>query len=130
MIVLDASLVVELLVGSRIGDAIREELSSRGDSFVAPQLLDLEVVSAFRNLAISERWNADRCRRLIEDLELLPALRVPYKDLLARVWELRYNFTCYDAVYIALAEALDAVLYTCDGKLQRGHHAQVRVFHL
>jgi len=29
--------------------------------------------------------------------------------------------TAYDAAYIALAEALDAPLLTCDGKLSRAH---------
>ena len=34
-----------------------------------------------------------------------------------RVWQLRDNLTAYDAVYIALAEALSTVLVTGDRKL-------------
>jgi len=46
-----------------------------------------------------------------------------------RIWQLRHQFTSYDASYIALAEALQAPLYTCDAKLAtRGHDAQVHLF--
>jgi predicted nucleic acid-binding protein len=48
--------------------------------------------------------------------------------LLARIWELRHNFTCYAAAYIALAGATDSVLYTTDMKLSKGHRARVMVF--
>lgn len=34
-----------------------------------------------------------------------------------RCWELRDNLTVYDAVYVALAEALEAPLVTADQKL-------------
>ena len=44
------------------------------------------------------------------------------------MWELRHNFTAYDAVYIALAEATGATLYTADEKLTKGHRARVHVF--
>lgn len=47
---------------------------------------------------------------------------------MGRIWELRHNFTCYDAAYIALAEAAGADLYTCDAKLRSGHRARVTVF--
>jgi predicted nucleic acid-binding protein len=35
------------------------------------------------------------------------------------VWALRENLTAYDAVYVALAEALETTLLTCDGRLAR-----------
>ncbi len=47
-----------------------------------------------------------------------------------RIWELRHNFTAYDATYIALAEATNSVLYTSDDKLRKGHRARVAVFTL
>jgi predicted nucleic acid-binding protein len=49
--------------------------------------------------------------------------------LLPRVWELRHNLTAYDAVYVALAEALDATLVTRDQRLAQapGHHARVEL---
>ena len=49
--------------------------------------------------------------------------------MLGRIWQLRDNLTAYDAAYVALAEALDASLVTCDGKLRSasGHEARVEV---
>ena len=46
---------------------------------------------------------------------------------LARVWSLRNNVTTYDAVYVALAEALGELLVTGDGKLVGSPGLNVRV---
>jgi predicted nucleic acid-binding protein len=59
---------------------------------------------------------------------MFPLVRYAHAPLLPRIWELRHNFTCYDATYIALAEATDSILYTCDAKLKKGHRARVVVF--
>ena len=58
-----------------------------------------------------------------------PLRRYPHDFLLPRVWELRSNLTVYDAVYVALAEALGAPLLTRDRRLAAapGHHAQVEL---
>ena len=37
--------------------------------------------------------------------------------ILDRVWALRNNLTAYDAVCVALAEALETMLWTCDARL-------------
>ncbi len=49
--------------------------------------------------------------------------------LLERIWELRHNVTASDAAYIALAEALEAPLVTCDARLTRstGHDARIEL---
>ena len=46
------------------------------------------------------------------------------------MWELRHDVSAYDAAFLALAEALEAPLVTCDGRLSRapGHAAPVEVF--
>ena len=59
---------------------------------------------------------------------MFPAERYSHTQLLGRIWELRHNFTAYDAVYIALAEAMNATLYTSDEKLCKGHRAPVILF--
>jgi len=66
--------------------------------------------------------------QILADLAALPAESYEHVPLLGRIWELRHNFTACDAVYIALAEAADATLYTCDEKLAKGHRARVRLF--
>lgn len=59
----------------------------------------------------------DRAREAIADLGDLDLHRHPHLDLLTRAWTLRENITAYDAMYVALAEALDAPIVTCDASL-------------
>ena len=55
--------------------------------------------------------------------------RVSHRLLMERCWELPANVTVYDAVYVALAELLDAPLVTADRKLANapGIRCQVEV---
>lgn len=128
MIVLDASVVVELLTNGKLASSIGEDLAQGQETCIVPHLLDVEVTSALRSLAAGQRVDSHRCERLLIDLASLPAERYTHTPLLNRIWELRHNFTSYDAAYIALAEATDSVLYTSDEKLSKGHHARVRLF--
>lgn len=128
MIVLDASVVVELLTNGTMADSIRVELIGRDESFIVPHLIDIEVLSAIRRLAAGQRIDPHRGGRLLADLASLPAERYPHAPLIGRIWELRNNFTAYDAAYIALAEATNSILYTCDEKLGKGHRARVVLF--
>ncbi len=111
-----------------LADSIRDELAGRSESFLVPHLIDIEVLSALRRLAAARRIDPYRSGQFLSELEVLPAERYSHIPLMERIWELRRNFTVYDAAYIALAEATDSVLYTCDKKLQRGHRARVVVF--
>ena len=117
MIVLDASVVVELLTNGNLADSLRRDLARTNDSFIVPHLLDVEVASALRKLVAAQRVDSHRSAELLAGLAALPAERYSHIPLLGRIWELRHNFTAYDAVYIALAEATNAVLYTSDEKL-------------
>lgn len=110
MIVLDASVVVELLTNGSLADSIRNDLAGRADSFAAPHLLDIEVASAFRKMAAGQRVDSHRAEQFLVGVAMLPAERYAHLPLLARIWELRHNFTCCDATYIALAEAMDATI--------------------
>ena len=128
MIVLDASIVVELLTNGPLAASLRHDLAGSSDSFIVPHLLDVEVASALRNLVAGKRINSHRSEELLAGLATLPAERYSHIPLLGRIWELRHNFTAYDAAYIALAEATNSVLYTSDEKLGRGHRARVVLF--
>jgi predicted nucleic acid-binding protein len=119
MIVLDASVVVELLANGSLAGSIRNELAGRNESFLVPHLIDVEVMSAMRRLVAGQRIDAHRSREFLAGLGALPAERYSHTPLLDRIWELRHNFTAYDATYIALAEATDFVLYTCDENYAR-----------
>ena len=128
MIVLDASVVVELLTNGAMADSLRRDLAGRDDSIIVPHLLDIEVISAIRRLVAGRRVDSYRSEQLLGELAELPAERYAHTPLLERIWELRHNFTAYDAAYIALAEATNSVLYTSDEKLCKGHRAKVALF--
>lgn len=116
MIVVDASIVVTALADDGDdGDRTRERIGEV--PLAAPHLLDVEVVSAWRRLAAAGGMDARRLALALTDLESLRIERVPHVRLLRRCWDLRSNLTMYDAVYVALAEALDVVLVTADRRL-------------
>lgn len=88
----------------------------------APHLIDVEVLSALRGLVMGGKLDpstADAARR---DHFAFPLNRYEVAPLADRIWELRHQYTSYDATYIALTEALGATLYTCDAKLDSGGH--------
>ncbi len=128
MIVLDASVVVELLMNGPVAESVRRDLAARSDALAVPHLLDIEVVSAVRRLLDGQTLDSHRGVQLLRGLATLPAERYSHTWLLGRIWELRHKFTPYDATYIALAEETGAVLYTCDAKLCKGHRARVALF--
>src|SRR5262249_38233883 len=128
VIVLDASVVVELLTNGALARSIRDEIAMRDESFIVPHLIDVEVMSAIRRMLGNRPLDSHRSAQFLVGLASLPPERYSHTPLIGRIWELRHNFTAYDATYIALAEATDSVLYTCDEKLGRGHRARVMLF--
>ena len=128
--VLDASAVVEWLMGSERGDAVVAQMLDESDgAFFAPDLLDVEVVQAFRRLARSGAMSEARASGAVELLQALPVERRSPGVLVPRIWMLRDNLSAYDAAYVALAEALDCPLLTCDARSADapGHRAKIRV---
>jgi predicted nucleic acid-binding protein len=118
VIVVDASVLAPALADDDSdGDRARERL--RGEQLTAPELIDLEVVSTLRRAARAGRLDERRSAQALTDLSALPLRRVPHLPLLPRVWELRDNLSAYDASYVALAEALNTVLVTADGRIER-----------
>lgn len=117
MIVLDASAALELLLRRPLAGAVEERAFAPGESLHAPQLLYVEVVQVLRRYAGTGEMTAARGRQAIDDLLDLPLAAYPHEPLLRRAWELRRNATAYDAVYLALAEALPAPLLTLDRRL-------------
>lgn len=129
MIVLDASAAIEWLLRSSAGIKIDQRIGSPSESLHAPHLLDVEVAQVLRRYVREKMISAQRGQEALEDLAGLPLDRYPHDFLISRVWELRATLTAYDAVYVALAELLDAPLLTCDGRIASasGHSARVEV---
>jgi predicted nucleic acid-binding protein len=127
VIVLDASALVELLLHSAAGRTIASRIADPALSLHVPHLADIEVTQALRRFAHEGHLEAADASTALEDLRSLDLERHAHEPLLDRVWALRRNMSAYDAVYLALAEALDAVLLTCDGRLARAPAAARRV---
>ena len=119
MIVLDASALVELLLNTPAGQAVAARIADPELGVHVPHLADIEVAQALRRLASSGELQAKDAVVALDDLRSLDLQRHSHEPLLERVWELRRNLSAYDAVYVALAEVLDAVVLTCDGRLAR-----------
>jgi predicted nucleic acid-binding protein len=127
VIVVDASVVLEALLRQAKSEAVRERLLARRQMLHAPHLLDIEVAHVIRRYAAIGDMEGERGRAALAILADLPLRRYPHDFLLQRVWELRNNFTAYDAVYVALAELLDVPLLTRDQRLAGAARAHVRV---
>ena len=127
MIVIDASAMLEFLLQTPLGSQVEARLFRDRDEFHAPHLLDVEVAQALRRLVRTGDVRSDRAEGALVDLLDFDLRRHSHVDLLGRAWELRDNLTAYDAMYVALAEALDAPLVTCDGPLGQtpGHAARI-----
>ena len=129
MIVLDASVVIEVLLATPAGEAIASCIFTGEESLYAPHLLDLEVAQVLRRYNAAGEMSADRGAVALQDLANFRIERYPHGFFLGRIWELRDSVTAYDGAYLALAEALPAPLLTRDRKLAKasGHRAEVEL---
>jgi len=129
MIVVDASAMLELLLRTPDAHAVEKRLFDPDETLHAPHLLDVEVAQVVRRYAAKGEIDGERGGAVLDDLAVFPVHRYPHDVLLPRVWELRNNLTAYDAVYVALAEALGAPLLTRDRRLAgaAGHRATVEL---
>lgn len=117
MTVVDASAVVELLLGLPLAPAAERQVFEVPGSASAPDHVNAEVLHAVRRYERVGRIDASRALEAVDDLVSLPLSRYPTLSILGRAWAYRSNMTAYDALYVALAEALDAPLLTADRRL-------------
>lgn len=128
-VVVDCSIIIRLLSSVRGDDLLRQRLAR---TVHAPALIDAEVSSVIRGLAITSKPNVRitpaRAGLMLSDYAALRIVRYPMQPLQARVFELRDNLTAYDAMYVALAERLAVPLLTDDFKLAGapGHRAEIQ----
>jgi len=129
MIVADASAILEFLLQTPLGEKVEARLFAEDDEIHVPHLVDIEIAQALRRLVRSREVSIDRAAEALADLVDLDLRRHIHVDLLDRVWELRANLTSYDAVYVALAEAIGGPLVTCDKSLgsSPGHAVRIDV---
>lgn len=117
-VVCDASAVVALLLDSGpAGEWAARQL--RGTSLAAPSLMPFETANIIRRHQLTRLVSPDQAAQAHRDLLDLTVDLWPYEVLARRAWELRQDFSIYDASYVALAERLAAPLVTLDERLQR-----------
>ncbi len=118
MIVADASITVEMLlyVQGQAGAVLDRRVNQR-DVVCAPHLLDAEVGQTLRRLSLRGGLRVEQARAALNRLQALPIRRYAHTRLLYRAFELRDNITVYDGLYLALAEALDVPLLSCDAAM-------------
>jgi predicted nucleic acid-binding protein len=114
LIVIDASAAVAALVNA--GPARRALAAGQVH---APHLIDSEVANALRRTEAGGRIQTAAAAEALHTWSHVGVIRYAVIGLLERIWQLRANLTAYDASYVALAEALDCVLVTCDAKIAR-----------
>jgi predicted nucleic acid-binding protein len=116
VIVVDASVVANA-VGDDGADGVAARAALRGQDLAAPDLLDVEVLAVLRRRWLAGDLGDSRFDAAVGDLMDLPIARQPMAGLVRRASELKANVTPYDAVYVALAEAIGVPLLTGDARL-------------
>ena len=117
MIVVDASVLANVVSDDGAdGRRARDEVRGAGD-IAAPDLVDVETVAVLRKRWLSGTISGRRFSAALDDLEALDIDRYPALPLIRRSYDLRPNVTAYDAMYVALAEALGCELVTGDQRL-------------
>jgi predicted nucleic acid-binding protein len=127
VIVVDASALLEFLLQTSIGVRVEERIFRDADELHAPHLVDVEVVQGLRRLVRMGEVSSGRADEAIVDLADLDLHRHPHVDLLGRAWKLRDNVSAYDAMYVALAEALEATVVTCDRPMAKAPGRGTRI---
>ena len=126
MLVVDASCVAEVVLAGPDAEPVRGRLAGDPEQ-AAPHLVDAEVLGVLRRAHRRGELDGTSARQALDDLESWPAMRVDHRPLLQRAWQLRDSLSAPDALYVALAEALDATLLTLDQRLGRAAAPRCRV---
>ena len=115
--VIDASVAVEYLLRTPAGLQATPLLN---DAFLmAPELMDVEVLSALRRAVAKKNVAETRALAAIDDLSDWQVDRISHRVLARLAWRYRHNASAYDAFCVAAARLYDVPLLTADGPLSR-----------
>lgn len=109
-LVIDASVAVGVLLGA--DEAL--QVFASDDQVNAPQMLPVETLNALRGLLRGGHIDARQAEQAVTDLTQMPVDLWDHQPLVESVWARRDELSAYDAAYLAVAQALDAVLATGD----------------
>lgn len=121
MIVADASALIQAVADT---DQPARDLFARllSEDVHCPSHVDAEIGQALRRIALTRPHRSDAASAALHHAARLVNVRreIP-GGLSAYAWTLRDNVSFYDALYVALAVALDVPLLTADGRLTRAN---------
>ena len=116
MLVVDASCLYEVVADTTDAETVRARLAGDPDH-AAPHVIDAEVLEVIRRHHLTGSLDTTAAAQAVDDLRQWPGDRYGHRPLLDRAWQLRRSVRSWDALYVALAEALDATLITRDHRL-------------
>ena len=116
-VVVDASAALEALIGTPLGRAVRARM--RGCELHSPAHLDAEVLPALGRLNRAGALRAKSVTSALSELAIAPIARHHLAGLLAGAWAGRERLRLVDALYVELANSLEATLLTTDARLAR-----------
>lgn len=116
-LVVDASALVDLLVGESSGAAVQARID--GAVLHAPVHLDAEVLSGLGRLHRGGKLTASVVAEQLAVMASAPIARHLLADLLDGAWKRRNTLRLTDALYVELAATLSVPLVTTDARLGR-----------
>lgn len=126
-LVLDASCAIEFLLNTDAGKRVAKRMGNPAVSIHVPHFIDLEITHVLRRYTYRGILSGARGARALAQWREVDVERYAHEPFLDRIWQLRDNLSAYDAVYVALTEALAAVLVTGDRHLIRAPGLRIRV---
>ncbi len=114
-LVLDASAMIDLLLGAPSAATIRLRLLS--SQLHAPAHFDAEVLTALGRLNRAGHLPAAMVSALLPRVENARIHRHPVSQLLGGAWDRRDELSLADALYFELAERLDVPIISTDDRL-------------
>jgi predicted nucleic acid-binding protein len=114
-LIVDASAMVELLVGSPLAGAVHRRFAA--NELHAPAHFDAEVLSALGRLHRGGRLSDRQAATRIDRLAAAPIARHAVPTLVAGAWQRRHNLRLVDALYVELARQTDMPIVTTDARM-------------
>lgn len=124
-ICLDTSLLIKLLThepeSNRVSHLFQQWLS-RDDQLLTPHFTRYEIYSVLRKKNFLKEITEEQMDQALKDFQALPVEYVEEVALLPKVlsWSKKLKqAVIYDCLYVGVAEARDAILWTCDEKFYK-----------
>jgi len=127
VIVIDASLAFNVCVAERSHQQAADLIAQQDQPLGGPELIELEFLQTLRRTVLSGAIDEDFAEKARQRFRTLQIFTFSHAQFTDRIWALRDNLTAYDAAYIAIAEHIDAPLWTSDQKLATrvGHLVEI-----